>query len=129
MSLDELKFSKDHEWLKQDGDIVTMGISDYAQKELGDVVYVDLPTIGDKIKKGDACSNVESVKAVSDIYSPISGEVLEINSSLEDKPENINQDPYGNGWILKMKIENEQELDELMDNQKYDEYIKGISEE
>jgi glycine cleavage system H protein len=129
MSLDELKFSKDHEWLKQDGDIITMGITDYAQKELGDVVYVELPTIGDTIKKGDACSNVESVKAVSDIYSPISGEVVEVNSSLEDKPENINQDPYGGGWILKVKIENEQELNELMDNQKYNEYIKGISEE
>lgn len=129
MSLDDLKFSKDHEWVKIEGDTATMGISDYAQKELGDVVYVELPTVGDKVKKGDACSNIESVKAVSDIYSPISGEIIEVNSTLEDKPENINQDPYGDGWILKIKTENSQELDELMDNKKYNEYIKGISEE
>lgn len=129
MNLEDLRFSKDHEWVKAEGDIATLGITDYAQKELGDVVYVELPSIGDRVKKGDACSNVESVKAVSDIYTPISGEIVEVNTTLEDKPENINQDPYGNGWILKIKMEKNQELDELMDNKKYTEYIKGISEE
>jgi len=129
MSLEDLKFSKDHEWVKSEGDIATLGITDYAQKELGDVVYVELPTVGDKVKKGDACSNIESVKAVSDIYSPISGEIVEVNSTLEDKPENINQDPYGDGWIFKIKMKNNQELDDLINNKKYNEYIEGISEE
>lgn len=129
MNLEDLKFSKDHEWIKPEGDVATVGITDYAQKELGDVVYVELPSIGNKVKKGDACSNIESVKAVSDIYSPISGEIIDVNTALEDKPENINQDPYGQGWIFKIKIENNQELDELLDNKQYNEFIKGISEE
>ena len=125
----DLKFSKDHEWIKVEGDVITVGISDYAQKELGDVVYVELPESGSNFAKGDACSNIESVKAVSDIYAPITGEIVEVNSSLDDTPENINQDPYGDGWIMKIKVGDEKELEELMSFEQYEEYIKGLSED
>jgi glycine cleavage system H protein len=127
MDLNELKFTKEHEWVKVDGDEATVGISDYAQKELGDVVYVELPPVGDSFGKGDPCSNIESVKAVSDIYAPISGEITAANEALEDKPELINTEPYGGGWIFKLTIENQDELDELMDYGQYEEYIKGIT--
>lgn len=125
MSLEDLLFSKDHEWVKAEGDTVTVGISDYAQKELGDVVYVELPPIGDTFAKGEACSNIESVKAVSDIYAPVSGEIVDINSELEDNPELINQSPYEEGWIFKMRIEDEGELEDLMDADVYEEYLQG----
>lgn len=125
----DLKFTKEHEWVKVDGGTAAVGISDYAQKELGDVVYVELPSVGDEFGKGDPCSNIESVKAVSDIYAPISGEITEANEALEDKPELINQDPYGEGWIFKLKIGDEAELGELMDQAQYDEYLKGILDE
>lgn len=129
MDLKEFKFSKEHEWVKVDGDVAAVGISDYAQKELGDVVYVELPSVGDSFEKGDAVSNIESVKAVSDIYAPFGGEIVEVNEDLEDKPENINHDPYGNGWIYKMKFDDSAELDELMSNTQYEEYLKGILNE
>ncbi len=125
----DLKFSEDHEWVKVEGEIITVGISDYAQKELGDVVYVELPPVGDTVAKGDACSNIESVKAVSDIYSPVTGEITEANQALEDKPELVNHDPYGDGWIFKVKMEDAGELDELMDAGAYDRYLEGIKEE
>lgn len=123
------KFSKEHEWVKVEGESAIVGISDYAQKELGDVVYVELPVIGDSFSKGDTCSNIESVKAVNDIYCPVSGEILEINEELEDSPELVNQDPLGKGWIFKLKLENPAELDELMDEGAYQDYLKGISQE
>ena len=104
MDLKTYKFSKDHEWIKLEGDIATIGVSDYAQKEMGDVVYIELPELGITFSKGDACSNIESVKAVNDIFTPVSGEVVEINTDLEDSPENVNKDPYGSGWIFKIKI-------------------------
>ena len=129
MSLDDLKFTKEHEWVSIDGDIVTVGISDYAQKELGDVVYVELPPIGDTFAKGEACSNIESVKAVSDIYTPVSGEIVDVNSKLEENPELINQSPYEDGWIFKIKIEDEGYLDDTMDADLYEEYLQGILEE
>jgi len=129
MELKEYLFTKDHEWVKVDEDTALVGITEYAQKELGDVVYVELPSVGDSISKGDACSNIESVKAVSDIYAPISGEIIEANEALEDKPELINQDPYNEGWIFKVKLENTDELDELMNDEEYEEYLKGILEE
>ena len=129
MDLKEFKFSKEHEWVKKDGDIAVVGISDYAQKELGDVVYVELPPVGESYSKDDICSNIESVKAVSDIYAPITGEVVEVNEDLEDKPENINHDPYGAGWIFKLKIENADELNELMDDNQYEKYLEGIDKE
>lgn len=129
MSLEDLKFTKEHEWLKVEGDIAIVGISDYAQKELGDVVYVELPPIGDTFAKGEACSSIESVKAVSDIYAPVSGEIADTNNELEDKPELVNQSPYEEGWIFKIKIEEEGDLEELMDADLYEEYLQGILEE
>lgn len=125
----DLKFSTDHEWVKIEGEIITIGISDYAQKELGDVVYVELPSAGDTVDKGDACSNIESVKAVSDIYAPATGEITGANEALEDKPELVNHDPYGDGWIFKIKMADPGELDELMDAETYDQHVKGITEE
>jgi len=129
MDLKKLRFTKEHEWVSVNGDIATIGISDYAQKELGDVVYVELPSVGDTIKKGDPCSNIESVKAVSDIYAPISGEVTEVNENLESSPELINQSPYAEGWVFKLKMDDAGELKELMDQPQYEEYLKGILEE
>ncbi len=125
MDLNSFKFTKEHEWVKLEGDIATIGISDYAQKELGDVVYIDLPNPGDSLSKGDVCSNIESVKAVNDIYTPVGGEIVEVNSILEDSPETINRDPYNNGWILKIKISDNNDLNEMMDNITYEKYLKG----
>ena len=119
MNLKDFKFTKEHEWVKVEDDVAAMGITDYAQHELGDVVYVELPTVGDSFAKGDAIGNIESVKAVSDVYAPLSGEIVEINENLEDKPESINQDPYGEGWIVKIKLDDAAELDELMSDEDY----------
>jgi glycine cleavage system H protein len=129
MDLKNFKFTEEHEWVNVDGEVATIGVTDYAQKELGDVVYVELPSVGDTIEKGDACSNIESVKAVSDIYSPLSGEIVEVNESLEDAPETINKDPYGEGWIFKLKMNDAGQLDELMDFAKYEEYLKSLKDE
>ena len=129
MNSKDFKFTKEHEWVSLNEGVVAIGISDYAQKELGDVVYVELPEVGDKFKKGDTCSNIESVKAVNDIYSPVSGEVVEINEELEDNPELINQDAFGKGWIFKLKLSDKAELGSLMDSGAYEDYLKGINEE
>ena len=129
MDLKDFLFTKEHEWIKKEDDVASIGITEYAQKELGDIVYVDLPSVGDTITKGDACSNIESVKAVSDIYAPITGEIIEINETLEDKPELLNQDPYVEGWIFKVRIDDSDELEELMNHEEYEEYLKGILEE
>jgi glycine cleavage system H protein len=110
----DLKYTPEHEWVKIQGDRVTMGITDYAQKELGDVVFVDLPSIGDKIAAKDPIATIESVKAVSEIYAPISGEVMEINDSLEHSPEFVNQDPYGKGWVIIIEPSDPKEIDELL---------------
>jgi len=128
MDLNDFRFTEEHEWIKVEGDTATVGITDYAQKELGDVVYVELPAVGDSFGKGDACSNIESVKAVSDIYAPLSGEIAEVNVVLESKPEQVNLDPYGEGWIFKLKIEDPGEVDDLMTVEAYDEYLKGLEE-
>jgi glycine cleavage system H protein len=127
MNLDDFKFTKEHEWVKVEGDIGIIGISDFAQKEFGDIVYVELPSVGEKIKKGDACANIESVKAVDDIYTPISGEIIEVNEELENNPENINKDPKGKGWIIKIKIEDKKEIEDLMNNNQYNNFLNGIS--
>lgn len=127
MNLDDFKFTKEHEWVKVEGDIAIIGISDFAQKEFGDIVYVELPLVGGKVKKGDACANIESVKAVDDIYTPISGEIIEVNEELENNPENINKDPNGNGWIIKIKIEDKKEIENLMNNNQYNDFLNGIS--
>lgn len=127
MNLKDFKFTKEHEWVKVEDDIAAMGITDYAQHELGDVVYVELPSVGDSFSKGDAIGNIESVKAVSDVYAPVSGEIVEINENLEDKPESINQDPYGEGWIVKIKLDDTAELDELMNDEDYQKMLDAES--
>jgi len=129
MDLKDCKFTKEHEWVYVEDENATIGISDYAQKELGDVVFVELPAVGESFSKGDPCSNIESVKAVSDIYAPVGGEIVEVNSDLEYKPELINQEPYAGGWIFKMRLENPDELDELMTAAEYEKYLEGIQGE
>lgn len=122
-----VKYSKDHEWISAAGDVGTVGISQYAQEQLGDVVFVDVPQAGRKIAKGESVAVVESVKAASDIYSPASGEVTEGNAALADAPGDINADPMGKGWIFKVKLANPSELDELMDQAAYDAFVKSLS--
>ena len=119
----ETKYTKDHEWLKIDGDIVTVGITNYAQEQLGDLVFVDLPKVGQKLEKGKEAAVVESVKAASDVYSPVTGEVLETNSAIVAEPGTVNSDPMG-GWFFKVRVENKSEFTDLMDEAKYQEYIK-----
>ena len=115
----ELFFTKDHEYCRVDGDIVTIGISDYAQEQLGDITYIELPEVGDSLSKGETFATVEAVKAASDTYMPISGEVVEINEELEDAPELVNQDCYSAGWIVKIKISDKSELEALMNADTY----------
>lgn len=115
----KLKYTSEHEWIKNEGQRVTVGITEYAQKELGDVVFVDLPGVGEKVKVKDAIATIESVKAVSEIYAPISGEVMEVNDALEHSPELINQDPYGKGWIAVIEPEDTKEFDELLTPEAY----------
>jgi len=125
----DLKYTNEHEWARIEGDIATVGITDYAQESLGDVVYIETPEIGTEVKKGEEFGSIESVKAVSDVFSPISGEIIEVNEELADHPEYINQSPYDKGWIVKIKISNPEEADELMDSTKYEEFVKKESEE
>ena len=120
---ENLKYSKEHEWLAVKGDTVTIGITDYAQGELGDVVFVELPGVGDSFEIQDAFGTIEAVKAVSDLYCPVTGEVVEINESLEDAPETVNKDPYGEGWMIKIKVDNPAQLDDLMDANAYKELL------
>jgi glycine cleavage system H protein len=119
----QFKYSKDHEWIDVKGDVATVGITDYAQSELGDVVFVELPKVGAKVATGKTFGSVESVKAVSEIYAPASGEVAESNGALKDKPEAINTDPHGAGWLIKIKLANAAELGALMDAAAYEAYI------
>jgi glycine cleavage system H protein len=118
-----LKYTKDHEWIRVEGDIGTVGITDYAQHELGDVVFVELPKVGAKLNAGQSFGTVESVKAVSEIFSPVSGEVSEINSSLASAPEKINQEPHGAAWLIKLKLADKRQLQSLMDAPAYEAYI------
>ncbi|GAB3003130.1 glycine cleavage system protein GcvH [Psychrosphaera aestuarii] len=112
----DLKYASSHEWVRNEGNgIVTVGITEHAQELLGDMVFVDLPDVGDTFAAGDDCAVAESVKAASDIYAPVSGEVIAINEDLEDAPENVNSDAYGDGWLFKLKLEDESELDDLLD--------------
>jgi glycine cleavage system H protein len=120
---EDLKYTEEHEWVKKDGDAVIVGITDYAQGELGDVVYLDLPAVGDHFSKNDAFGSIEAVKAAADLYMPISGEVVEINEALPDTPETINSDPYGEGWMIKIKIESEEEFNNLLDASAYNTHI------
>jgi glycine cleavage system H protein len=120
----ELKYSKEHEWVLVEGDTATIGITDYAQGELGDVVFVELPEVGDVFAKMDAFGTIEAVKAVSELYLPIAGEVADINHKLEDDAGLVNQDPYGKGWMIKVKIDDAADLDELMDSEAYQELVE-----
>ena len=121
----EYRYSKEHEWVAVDGDTVTLGITDFAQEELGDIVYVEVPAIGAKLAIGDVLGTVESVKAVSEIYAPLAGEVVEVNDALADAPETINSDAHHNGWICKVRMSAPDELDALMDAGAYEQLIAG----
>jgi len=120
---ENLKYTKEHEWVSVEGDTGTVGITEYAQGELGDVVFVELPQNGRKVKQGESFGTIEAVKAVSDLYAPLSGEVTETNSGLEKSPELVNKEPYGKGWMLKLKIGNKNELNNLLDVKAYRELI------
>ncbi len=121
----ELKYTKDHEWIKVDGDTAIIGITDFAQSELGDIVYVDVDTLDDTVEKDDVFGSVEAVKTVSDLFMPLTGEVIEFNEALEDEPELVNKDPYGNGWMIKVSIQDASQIDDLLDAQAYQDLIKG----
>jgi len=123
-----LKYSKEHEWVATEETVATIGITDYAQDQLGEIVYVELPAVGDKISKDDAFGVVESVKAVSDIYAPVSGTVVEVNQELPESPEMINEDPYGDGWLVKVKVSDPSELDNLLDHDEYEELVAAEKE-
>lgn len=119
----ELKYTNDHEWIRIENDIATIGITDFAQSELGDIVYVDIETVGETIEQNEVFGSVEAVKTVSDLFMPISGEILEFNENLEDAPESVNKDPYGEGWIIKVKLADNSQIDKLLDAAKYKEVI------
>ncbi len=124
--MSDMKFSEEHEWIRLDGEIATVGITDYAQAQLGDVVYVELPAIGKQVKQGDEMAVVESVKAASEVYAPVSGEVAEVNETLSDAPDAVNADALGAGWFVKIKLSDPSELDKLMDEAAYSAFIAGL---
>ena len=112
---ENLKYSKDHEWIRVEGDVAYIGITDFAQGELGDIVFIDVDTEGEELGRDEVFGSVEAVKTVSDLYLPVAGEILEVNDGLEDTPESVNEDPYGKGWMVKIKVSTPAELEELMD--------------
>ncbi len=122
---DSLKYTKDHEWLKVDGDTALIGITDFAQGELGDIVFIEIETEGEQLSKHDVFGTIEAVKTVSDMYMPVSGEVLEVNPKIMDTPEVVNKDPYGEGWLIKVKIEDASEIDALMDATAYKSHVNA----
>ena len=124
-----LKYSKEHEWVLVEGQTATIGITEFAQEELGDIVFVELPEVGEKVVKDDPFGAVESVKAVSDVYAPVSGAVLEVNDVLPDNPETINDDPYGDGWLIRVELSDADDLKDLMDADEYTEYVAQQKEE
>ena len=119
----QLKYTKDHEWISLEGDIATVGITDFAQRELGDIVYVEVETIGETLNADEVFGTVEAVKTVSDLFLPVSGEIIEFNESLEDTPEEVNLNPYSNGWMIKMKVSNIDDLSSLLNAEQYQELI------
>lgn len=121
----ELKYTKDHEWIRVDGNTATIGITDWAQGELGDIVFVELPNVGDDIRRSEPFGTIEAVKAVSDMYAPVSGKVLEINAALDDDPMVINGDPYGAGWMVKIELSDSSELEQLLNAEGYKELIES----
>jgi len=126
---EDLSYTKDHEWVRVKGDAATVGITDHAQKQLGDVVYVELPKIGDRFEATEPFGSVESVKAVSEIYMPVTGAVVEVNESLNDSPEQVNEDAYGDGWMIVVKMENPAQVDGLLSAAEYEDYIKEETSE
>lgn len=121
----DLKYTKDHEWIKIEGDVATIGITDYAQGELGDIVYIEVDTEGDTLDKEETFGTVEAVKTVSDLFMPLAGEVIEVNAALEDAPETVNKDAFGDGWMVKIKMSNPSEADDLLDAAAYEAIIAG----
>jgi glycine cleavage system H protein len=124
---EDSRYAKSHEYVHLEGNIGTVGITDYAQKELGDVVFVELPQVGAQLEQADELGSIESVKAVSELFSPVSGEVVEVNELLRDKPELVNTDPYGDGWMVRIKLSNPDEFEELMSAEEYEEYTEAES--
>ncbi|HVC45597.1 MAG TPA: glycine cleavage system protein GcvH [Candidatus Binataceae bacterium] len=118
-----LKYSKEHEWVASEETVATIGITDHAQEQLGEIVYIELPSVGEKVSKDDPFGVVESVKAVSDIYAPVSGTVVEVNKDLPESPEVVNEDPYGDGWLIKVRVTDPSDFDDLMDNEEYEEMV------
>ena len=125
---DDLHYSKDHEWVRVDGDVAIVGITDYAQDSLGDVVYVELPKVGDEFAANESFGSVESVKAVSEVFSPVSGEIVGTNEALADTPEKVNQDPYGDGWMIRVKMSNPGEVDSMLTAAEYEDFTKAEKE-
>jgi glycine cleavage system H protein len=120
----DLRYTTSHEWIKVEGDTVTMGVSDFAQSELGDITYLELPEAGDSVTKGEPLGVIESVKAASDIYSPVSGEITEANDQVVDAPESVNSSPYGDAWLVKIKLSDQSQVDELMDSEAYEKFVE-----
>ncbi|HLO00165.1 MAG TPA: glycine cleavage system protein GcvH [Pyrinomonadaceae bacterium] len=125
---DDLHYSKDHEWVRVEGDVAVVGITDYAQDSLGDVVYVELPKVGDEFAANESFGSVESVKAVSEVFSPVSGEIVGINDALADAPEKVNQDPYGEGWMIRVQMSNSGEVDSMLTAAEYEDFTKAETE-
>jgi glycine cleavage system H protein len=125
---DDLKYTREHEWVLVEGTVATVGISAFAEDQLGDVVFVELPAVGDTVSKDDAMGVVESVKAVSDVYAPISGEVIEVNDDLPENTEMINEDPYGDGWMVKIEMSDPSELEDLMSSEEYKQFVADAQE-
>ncbi len=122
---ENLRYSKDHEWVLVDGDTASIGLTDYAQSSLGDVVYIDLPRVGDKFGTHESFGSVESVKAVSEVFTPLAGEVVAVNDGLNDTPEKVNSDPYGDAWFIKVKMDNPGEVDAMLSAEEYEEYLSS----
>jgi glycine cleavage system H protein len=125
---DDLHYSKDHEWVRVEGDVAIVGITDYAQDSLGDVVYVELPKVGDEFAANESFGSVESVKAVSEVFSPVSGEIVGTNDALADSPEKVNTDPYGEGWMIRVKLSNPGEVDSMLTAAEYEDFTKAEAE-
>ena len=119
----DLKYTKDHEWISIDGDVATVGITDFAQRELGDIVYVEVETVGETLEADDVFGTVEAVKTVSDLFLPVSGEIIEFNDSLEETPEDVNSDPYSKGWMIRLKVNDIDDLNELLNSEQYKDLI------
>lgn len=123
----DIRYTKDHEYIRLDGDVATVGITDHAQEQLGDIVFVELPAIGKQVEQGAEAAVVESVKAASELYAPVSGEVVQVNSALEGEPAKVNADPLGDGWFLKLKIKDRSQFDALMNEAQYNEFLSTLS--